>query len=89
MIASHAMRSRLLFWHGDVDGASRVLTELETLGHLRKLPRVIATAKLERARMLMRQGNAHGAREELDRADDAEVWERVARSACPRTMCWT
>ena len=38
MIAAHAMRSRLLFWHGDVDGASRVLTELETLGHLRKLP---------------------------------------------------
>jgi len=63
MIASHAMRSRLLFWQGDVDGASRVLTELETLGHLRKLPRVIAAAKLERARMLMHQGNAHGARE--------------------------
>ena len=83
MIASHAMRSRLLFWQGDVDGASRVLTELETLGHLRKLPRVIATAKLERARMLMRQGNAHGAREELDRADDSEVWERVARQRLP------
>jgi LuxR family maltose regulon positive regulatory protein len=80
-----------------VDGASRVLTELETLGHLRKLPRVIATAKLERARMLMRQGNAHGAREELDRADDAEVWERVARQRLPAhdvldmsiaRLCW-
>jgi LuxR family maltose regulon positive regulatory protein len=79
MIASHAMRSRLLFWRGDVDGASRVLTELETLGHLRKLPRVVATAKLERARMLMRQGNAFGAREELDRAEDKALWERVAR----------
>jgi len=83
MIASYAMRSRLLFWRGDVDGASRVLTELETLGHLRKLPRVVATAKLERARMLMRQGNAHGAREELERADDPAVWERVARLRLP------
>lgn len=83
MIASHAMRSRLLFWRGDVDGASRVLTELETLGHLRKLPRVVATAKLERARMLIRQGNAHGAKEELDRADDAALWARVARQRLP------
>ncbi|RYX93448.1 MAG: helix-turn-helix transcriptional regulator [Comamonadaceae bacterium] len=83
MISSYAMRSRLLFWRGDVDGASRVLTELETLGHLRKLPRVVVTAKLERARMLIRQGNAFGAREELDRADDREVWARVARQRLP------
>ncbi len=83
MISSYAMRSRLLFWRGDVDGALRVLTELETLGHLRKLPRVVASAKLERARMLMRQGNAYGAREELDRANDTAVWERVARQRLP------
>lgn len=83
MISSYAMRSRLLFWRGDVDGALRMLTELETLGHLRKLPRVVATAKLERARMLMRQGNAYGAKEELDRADDKAVWERVARQRLP------
>jgi LuxR family maltose regulon positive regulatory protein len=83
MISSYAMRSRLLFWRGDVDGASRVLTELETLGHLRKLPRVVVTAKLERARMLIRQGNAAGAREEMDRADDKAVWERVARQRLP------
>jgi len=83
MISSYAMRSRLLFWRGDVDGALRVLMELETLGHLRKLPRVVVTAKLERARMLMRQGNAYGAKEELDRADDKAVWERVARQRLP------
>ncbi|MBC5767059.1 helix-turn-helix transcriptional regulator [Ramlibacter sp. GTP1] len=83
MISSYAMRSRLLFWRGDVDGALRTLTELETLGNLRKLPRVVATAKLERARMLMRQGNAYGAKEELDRADDKAVWERVARQRLP------
>jgi len=83
MISSHAMRSRLFFSRGDVDGASRVLTELETLGHLRALPRVVATAKLERARLLLLQGNSHGSREELDRADDPVVWERVARQRLP------
>lgn len=83
MISSYAMRSRLLFWRGDVDGALRTLTELETLGNLRKLPRVVVTAKLERARMLMRQGNAYGAKEEIDRADDKSVWERVARQRLP------
>ncbi|MEO5671757.1 MAG: LuxR C-terminal-related transcriptional regulator, partial [Ramlibacter sp.] len=83
MISSYTMRSRLDFLRGDVDGASRALTELETLGHLRKLPRVVATAKLERARMLLMQGNAHGAREELDRADDPAVWQRLARQRLP------
>ncbi len=83
MIECHAIRSRLLFGRGDVDGASRVLTELETLGHLRKLPRVVASARLERACMLMRQGNAFGARAELDRSDDPAVWDRVARQRLP------
>ncbi len=83
MIECHAIRSRLLFGRGDVDGASRVLTELETLGHLRKLPRVVASARLERACMLMRQGNAFGARAELDRSDDRAVWDRVARQRLP------
>lgn len=83
MISSYAMRSRLDFLRGDVDAASRALTEQETLGHLRKLPRVVATAKLERARMLLMQGNAQGAREELDRADDAEVWQRLSRQRLP------
>ncbi len=83
MIECHAIRSRLLFGCGDVDGALRVLTELETLGHLRKLPRVVASARLERACMLMRQGNAFGARDELDRGDDRAVWERVAGQRLP------
>jgi LuxR family maltose regulon positive regulatory protein len=33
--------------------------------------------------MLIRQGNAAGAREEMDRADDKAVWERVARQRLP------
>lgn len=76
MLLSHVMRSRMAFQRGDVDAASLALTELEYLGHQRKLPRVVAGAKVERARMLMLQGNAHAARDELVRADDPTLWQR-------------
>lgn len=79
MISGYTMRARLLFLRGDIDGGTQVLTELETLGHLRQLPRVVAGAKLERAKTLILQGDAAGARDELQRADNTLVWERVAR----------
>jgi LuxR family maltose regulon positive regulatory protein len=76
MIVSHAMRSRIAFINGDVDAASLAITELEYLGNQRKLPRVVAAAKLERARMLQLQGNAAAAHDELMRADDPTLWSR-------------
>ena len=79
MILSHVMRSRIAFLRGDVDAALQTLTELEYLGHLRQLPRVVASARLERAQLLMRQGKAEPAGVALDRADDAAVWQRVAQ----------
>ena len=79
MIVSHAMRSRIAFSNGDVDAASLAITELEYLGSQRKLPRVVAAAKLERARMAQLQGNAAAARDELMRADDPTLWSREQR----------
>jgi LuxR family maltose regulon positive regulatory protein len=76
MILSHAMRSRIAFIQGDVDAAWLAITELEYLGHQRKLPRVVATAKLERARLLLLQGHGAAAHDELERADDPVVWQR-------------
>lgn len=75
MILSHAMRSRIAWLHGDVDGAWLVLTELEQLGHQRHLPRVVAAARLERARLELLQGHSDAALEELARADHA-LWTR-------------
>lgn len=75
MIIGHVMLSRIAFWRGDVDGTWRALTELEYLGHRRKLPRVVASAKLERSRVLLLQGYEHAAKEELDRANDRDVWQ--------------
>jgi LuxR family maltose regulon positive regulatory protein len=79
MISSYRMRARIAFDHGDVDHAFHLLTELEYLGHHRDLPRVVASAKLERSRLLVVQGNGPAAREELSRADDRPMWEAVRK----------
>ncbi len=83
MIASHRMRARITFERGDVDGAFKTLAELEYLGHERQLPRVVASAKLERARTLVLQGHGPAARDELNRADDPQLWARVRRGRLP------
>ena len=79
MILSHVMCARIAFDRGDIDAALQFVTELEHLGHHRQLPRVVASARLERARVLMLQGQAEAAAQALDRADDSAVWLRVAR----------
>jgi len=79
MILAHTMRSRIAFQRGDIDAALQAITDLEYLGHHRQLPRVVASARLERARVLVLQGQADAAAQALDRADDANVWQRVAR----------
>lgn len=79
MILSHAMRARIAFINGDVDAALLALTELEYLGNQRKLPRVVAGAKLERARLLLQQGHGAAAHDELARADDPALWAHEQR----------
>lgn len=79
MILSHVMRSRIAFVQDDLDAASLALTELEYLGHQRKLSRVVVGAKIERARLLMRQGHDGAALDELARAEDAHLWQREER----------
>ena len=77
MISSYRMRSRIAFQRGDVDAALQALTELEYLGHERHLPRVTASAKLERSRLLVLQGHGTAAREELARGADPQIWAAV------------
>ncbi len=79
MILSHVMRSRIAFHAGDIDAAFQALIELEYLGCQRQLPRVVSAAKLERAHMLLLQGNGPAARDELQRAEDRALWERERR----------
>ena len=83
MIIGYTVLSRIAFLRGDIDQVFHNLTELEYLGHQRQLPRVVSSAKLERARVLVMQGNLEGARDELSRADNAEVWQRVGKLRLP------
>ncbi len=83
IIVGHMIRARTDFARGDIVGAFQTLTELEYLGHFRKLPRLVATAKLERGRVLLLQGNAQASKEELNRADDPQLWDRVRRERLP------
>lgn len=75
----HVMLSRIAFARGDVDEAFETLTRLEYLGHARRIARIVAGAKLERARLLLMQGYARPAREEIAHAGDPALWERVGR----------
>jgi len=79
IILGYQALSRIAFWRGDVDDAFQQLTELEYVGHKGRLPRIVACAKLERSRLLLLQGHHHAAREEIDRADDPQLWARVER----------
>lgn len=81
LITSHRLRSRIHFWRGNVDAAFLTLGELETIGHDRHLPRVVASARLERSRLFLMQGNEPASRDEMLSADDPAVWDSIARQA--------
>ncbi len=83
MILGYAMLARMAFSRGDIDRAFQWLIELEYLGHQRQLPRVAASAQLERARILLMQGHAPAAAEELKRAQASGIWERLAPFRLP------
>jgi LuxR family maltose regulon positive regulatory protein len=79
VIMGYVIMSRTAFFRGDVDQAYAALTELEYLGHQRQLPRVVAGANLERARIHLHQGHTAAATDELKRADHKDLWLRVDR----------
>jgi LuxR family maltose regulon positive regulatory protein len=79
VIMGYVIMSRTAFSRGDVDQAYAALTELEYLGHQRQLPRVVAGANLERARIHLHQGHTAAASDELKRADHKDLWLSVDR----------
>lgn len=83
MLLSDIMLARIAFSKGDIDQAFRILTELEHLGHVRQLNRVVATTRLERSRLLLLQGRTGSAREEMERADEPFLWQRVQTLRLP------
>lgn len=83
MLLSDIMLARIAFSKGEIDQAFRILTELEHLGHIRNLIRVVATTRLERSRLLLLQRRYDAARQELERASDTDLWQRVQTLRLP------
>jgi LuxR family maltose regulon positive regulatory protein len=81
LILAHVVMARLAQNRGDKDRALQLLTELEHVGHRVDLARVVASARLERVRMLLDEGKHARARDELDRCGDRALWARVSRSS--------
>lgn len=77
LILGYVMLARIAFYAGDAEQTFYLLGELEYLGHQRRLPRIAASARVERARVLVMQGHGLAAREELRRAQDDDLWARV------------
>lgn len=78
LISAHIVLARIVLDRGEADRALQLLAELERIGHRESLSRVVASARLERSRVLLMQGSTTAARFELDRCGDKELWGRVA-----------
>ena len=71
LISSMRVRTRIAQMDGEPERAIELLNELESLGEQRNLPRVVASAWLERARLALLTGNSAAARRHLEMADQA------------------
>ncbi|MNN16069.1 Transcriptional regulatory protein LiaR [compost metagenome] len=74
LITSYRVLARISRLGGDTERADLLLAELEALGHEKSLARLVASARLERSRVALLQGNLQRARELLDSAGSARIW---------------
>ena len=78
LITAHVLLARIVGDRGDRDYALQLLADLESVGHRLSLLRVVASARLERARGLIMRGDHAAAREQLDRAGDSALWQQMS-----------
>ena len=78
LICGYRNLARIAWHRGDHDRALQVVTELEFIGHRRALPRVVASAQLERSRQHLWQGDVNAAKDALQRARATTDWGEVA-----------
>lgn len=83
MIMGYVTLARIAFHNRELDRAWDHLGQLEQAGYERGLPRLRASACLERAHLLTLQGNAPAAQAELERSEQTSVWQRVAGLRLP------
>ena len=77
LISSMRVRTRIAQMDGEPERAIELLNDLESLGEQRNLPRVVASAWLERARLALLAGNSAAARRHLEMAEQAGCWDKA------------
>ncbi|VTU37339.1 ATP-dependent transcriptional activator MalT [Variovorax sp. PBS-H4] len=75
LITSYVVLVRIAAARADLDRAADLLGEMEVTGHQYALPRMVATARLERARLALLAGQRDAAAEQLASAGDAGTWQ--------------
>ncbi|MCY1206652.1 HTH-type transcriptional regulator MalT [compost metagenome] len=75
LITSYVVLVRIAAARADLDRAADLLGEMEVTGHQNALPRMVATARLERARLALLAGQPGTAAEQLTSASDAGIWQ--------------
>jgi LuxR family maltose regulon positive regulatory protein len=81
LVCGHRNLARIAHHAGDHDRALLAVTEMECFGHRMSLPRLVANAQLERARLALWRNDAKSAREALQRARAAADWNPVLSRA--------
>lgn len=84
LILAHVILARIACAHGNQNRALQLLVELEHLGHRAALPRLVANAWLERARLAVLASDLVAAQTYLRQADNEDIWkisERFSTSA--------
>lgn len=77
LITAHTLLTRIADEKDDRDRALQLLTELEAVGHRLGLPRVSASARLERSMLMLAHGDPAGALEQLSLAEQTFPWPEV------------
>ncbi|MCY1287759.1 HTH-type transcriptional regulator MalT [compost metagenome] len=77
LITAHTLLARIADDKGDRERALQLLTELENIGHRSGLPRVAASARLERAMLALSHGDQTGALEQLTLAEQTFPWSEA------------
>lgn len=78
LITSYVVLARIAATRGEHDAAEERLAEMELTGHRAGLPRVVASARLERARLALLQGRVGFASDQLASGSDPAVWNGFA-----------
>ena len=77
LITAHVLQSRIADAGNDYDHALKALDELENSGHRLRLPRAVASARLERTRLYLAHGDPAEALAQLDLAEKALDWNAL------------